>query len=35
MKNPLESLHMTIVMGVVLTVVMHLLVVAIGAAAGA
>ena len=29
MKNPLESLHMTIVMGVVLTVIMILVVEAI------
>ncbi len=35
MKNPLESLHMTIVMGVVLTVALHLVVAAIGASAGA
>ncbi len=34
MKNPLESLHMTIGMGVALTVVLHLVVVAIGASAG-
>jgi hypothetical protein len=34
MKNPLESLHMTIVMGVALTVVLHLVVAAIGAAPG-
>ncbi len=30
MKNPLESLHMTIVMGLVITVIMVLLVSAIG-----
>lgn len=30
MKNPLESLHMTIVMGLVITVTMVLLVSAIG-----
>ena len=30
MKNPLESLHMTIVMGLVLTVIMVLVVQAIG-----
>jgi hypothetical protein len=30
MKNPLESLHMTVVMGLVITVVMVLLVSAIG-----
>ena len=34
MKNPLESLHMTNVMGVVLTVVLHIVVAAIGAAPG-
>ena len=31
MKNPLESLHMTIVMGLIITVIMVLLVGAIGA----
>ena len=31
MKNPLESLTMTIVLGLIITVVMHLLVSAIGA----
>ncbi len=30
MKNPLESLHMTVVMGLVITVIMVLLVSAIG-----
>lgn len=30
MKNPLESLHMTVVMGLVITVVMVLLISAIG-----
>ncbi len=30
MKNPLESLHLTIAMGLVITVVMVLLVAAIG-----
>ena len=30
MKNPLESLHMTVVMGLVITIIMVLLVSAIG-----
>ena len=30
MKNPLESLHMTVVMGLVITIIMVLLVTAIG-----